>query len=159
MKKIISKKISIFICILIILPGIFAFVPLQKEQIVPVPQQTALHGNPVKEPAAKIIPDEKVSKNDPVTKSIVLKIGGTNMKLPIVFGQTLYQTMLAAEKSGAISFAGKDYSGLGFFMTDIGDLYQGNGKFLVYYINGTEASVGVSSYFPNDGDVIEWKLQ
>jgi len=30
---------------------------------------------------------------------------------------------------------------------------------LLYYINGKEASVGVSTYKPKNGDIIEWKLK
>jgi hypothetical protein len=29
----------------------------------------------------------------------------------------------------------------------------------MYYINGKEAEIGISSYIPKNGDMIEWKLK
>ena len=71
----------------------------------------------------------------------------------------LYDALVQEEKEGRIDFSGKMYPNLGFFVTDIGTLHSGNGKNLIYYINGKEATVGVSSYTLKDGDVIEWKLE
>ena len=64
---------------------------------------------------------------------------------------------LASE--GKITFEGKEYPALGFFVTEINGLKSGGGKNLMYYINGTEASLGVSSYIIKEGDSIEWKLK
>lgn len=72
---------------------------------------------------------------------------------------TLYDALVQAKNTGAITFFGKNYPGLGFFVTDIGTLHSGNGKNLIYYINGKEATVGVSSYRLKDGDIIKWKLE
>ena len=74
-------------------------------------------------------------------------------------GQSLYDTLLSAKENKQIVFSGKNYPGLGFFVTDIGSLHNGNGKYLFYYINNKEASVGVSSFLPQNGDVILWKLK
>jgi len=71
----------------------------------------------------------------------------------------LYDALVREKDKGNIDFSGKNYPGLGFFVTDIGTLHSGNGKNLIYYINGKEATVGVSSYALKDGDVIEWKLE
>ena len=71
----------------------------------------------------------------------------------------LYDALVQEEKEGRIDFSGKMYPNLGFFVTDIGTLHSGNGKNLIYYINGKEAAVGVSSYKLKDGDIIEWKLE
>src|SRR3989344_4658193 len=71
----------------------------------------------------------------------------------------LYDALLQEKNKGKIDFSGKNYPGLGFFVTDIGTLHSGKGKNLIYYINSKEATVGVSSYALKDGDVIEWKLE
>ena len=71
----------------------------------------------------------------------------------------LYDALVREKNEGRINFSGKNYPGLGFFVTDIGSLHAGMGKNLIYYINGKEATVGVSSYTLKDGDVIEWKLE
>jgi hypothetical protein len=74
-------------------------------------------------------------------------------------GMSLYETLVSAQKNGQLEFSGKNYPALGFFITDVGTLHSGQGKNLIYYINNKEASVGVSSYIPQDGDVILWKLE
>jgi len=94
-----------------------------------------------------------------VNSFITLVIGNINTKLVIVPNQTLYDVLVGAKKSGQIEFSGKNYPGLGFLVTDIGTLHSGDGKYLFYYINNKEASVGVSSYLLKDGDIIEWKLK
>lgn len=96
-----------------------------------------------------------VEKN---TDTITLKINNTNINLPIQQGQTFYDVLISAQRNGKINFTGKEYTGMGFFISSIGDLNETDGRYLVYLINGTEASVGISSYFPKVGDVVEWKL-
>lgn len=91
--------------------------------------------------------------------SISIAAGGAAVRLPLSPGNTLADAVLAAQKSGTLAVSGKDYPGLGFFVTGIGTLREGNGKYLLYYVNGVEASTGISSYVPKDGDSIEWKLQ
>jgi hypothetical protein len=90
---------------------------------------------------------------------VKLKIADTNLELPLTPDATLYDTLLSAQKEGMISFSGKNYPGLGFFITEIESMRNENGKYLFYYINNQEASVGVSVYLPKDGDIIEWKLK
>lgn len=72
---------------------------------------------------------------------------------------TFYDALVQTKNDGKITFSGKNYPMLGFFVTDIGSLHSGNGKNLLYYINGKQASVGVSSYTLKDGDTIEWRLE
>lgn len=72
---------------------------------------------------------------------------------------TFYDALVASRDKGEIEFAGKNYPWLGFFVTDIGTLHAGGDLDLLYYINGKEASVGVSTYVLKDGDAIEWKLE
>ncbi len=67
----------------------------------------------------------------------------------------MHQTMA----DGGVAFSGRMYPGLGFFVTSVGALHEGNGRHLIYSVNGKEASVGVSSYVPKQHDIIEWKLK
>ena len=90
--------------------------------------------------------------------SITMVITGVGTGIPLIENAPLYDSLVAAQKSGLITFTGREYSGLGFFVTDIGTLHGGDGKNLLYYINGKEASVGVSTYIPKNGDVVEWRL-
>ncbi len=91
--------------------------------------------------------------------SIFLIINGVEMRIPLIEGETLYDLLKLAKKNGDINFNGKDYQGLGFFVTDIGDLHQKDGKYLMYYVNQKETSTGISNYVPKNNDLIEWKLK
>lgn len=85
--------------------------------------------------------------------------GGKSIRFSARHNETLYDALMGVKASGSMDFDGKLYPGLGFFVTQVGTLSQGEGKNLMYFINGKEASVGVSSYTLKNGDVIEWKLQ
>lgn len=150
-----------------------SFVFFNKNKNVEIKENTQIQNIPEYK---KEIPIEKKSVNlKPVTQKsiapktseivvekntdiITLKINNININLPIQQGQTFYDILISAQKNGQINFTGKDYSGMGFFISSIGDLHEGDGKYLVYSINGNEASVGISSYVPKLGDIVEWKL-
>ncbi len=93
------------------------------------------------------------------TEYLPVVIGGVSVSLPFSSGDTFYEILIHAQQSGRISFSGKTYPGIGFFVTDIGSLHEHDGLHLMYFINGKEASVGVSSYVPHQGDEIVWNLQ
>ena len=93
------------------------------------------------------------------TAEFTLKAGDTTLSLNFSPGENLAAVLLDAKQKGTIVLSGKEYPGLGFFVTDIGPLHSGEGKYLIYYINGVEATVGVSSYVFHAGDSIVWKLQ
>ena len=94
-----------------------------------------------------------------ISTSTTVIAGEKTVNLSLTLNSTLYDGLLAAERDGKIELSGKNYPGLGFFVTRIGSLQNGGGEYLFYYINGKEASVGVSSYILQDGDVVEWKLK
>lgn len=72
-------------------------------------------------------------------------------------GTSLYDILINEKNNSNLNLVGKTSPGLGFFVTEIGSLKSTDTKYIVYYINGESAMVGISSYFPKDGDVIEWK--
>lgn len=86
-------------------------------------------------------------------------VSAGDIKINLQPNTTFYDALVQAKNTGTITFSGKNYPGLGFFVTEIGTLRAGGGKNLLYYINGKQAYVGVSSYTLKDGDVIEWKLE
>ncbi|MEI8130552.1 MAG: DUF4430 domain-containing protein [bacterium] len=96
------------------------------------------------------------STNDPL---VSFEAGTVHLSLPFRAGETLYDAMTDAKNAGTLTFSGKEYSGLGYFVTSVGSLSEGNGKHLMYFINDKEASVGVSTYAPKNGDTIMWKLK
>ena len=93
------------------------------------------------------------------TISVTILAGDKKANAKVSPGASLYDALVLAQKNKDIVFIGKNYSGLGFFVTSVGTLSGGNGKYLFYSVNSKEASVGVSSYILKDGDIIEWKLK
>lgn len=92
------------------------------------------------------------------TISVTLIFGDKTLNLSFNQGMSLYEVFTQAQEKGEIDFSGRKYPGLGFFVSDIGSLHQSVGENLMYDINGEEAEVGVSSYVPEDGDIISWRL-
>jgi Domain of unknown function (DUF4430) len=102
----------------------------------------------------------QVQVKKPIASShVTVTIPGESRRILLAPSQALYDALIVSKRDGTLSFSGIEYPGLGFFVTDIGTLHQGRGKYLIYYVNGVEASTGVSAYVPHDGDVIEWKLK
>ena len=118
--------------------------------------------NPKKDTVSKInvASAQTIEKTSDVklVNNISVLIGDDSFDINFIPDQSLYE-IISAPSDNVLSIAGKNYSGLGFYVTNIGNLYSGNGKNLMYSINGKEASVGVSSYIPKDGDVIVWELK
>ncbi|MFA6076813.1 MAG: DUF4430 domain-containing protein [Candidatus Paceibacterota bacterium] len=166
-----NKKIytGIFIVIIIFLLSIFFTITSfgKKENIVTTPNPL-LHKEGVQATS-----DKPKAQNPPLlnqggarggnssspqnSQSVTVLAGDTTIYLQP--GIIFYDALIQAKNTGKITFSGKNYPGLGFFVTDIGTLHMGNGKNLLYYVNGKEANVGVSSYTLKEGDVIEWKLE
>ena len=115
--------------------------------------------SPVSELSLEITEISTQSISPKNTISITVIAGNKTLHLEPQIDMSLYDVLVLAKDAGQIIFSGKNYSGLGFFVTDIGSLHSGNGKNLFYYVNNKEASVGVSSYLLKDGNIIEWKLK
>lgn len=94
-----------------------------------------------------------------VSKQAIFKVAGEEFIIQTSEYYTVYDAMNSLRAQGKITFEGKEYPGLGFFVTQINSLKAGDGKNLMYYINGEEASAGVSTYVFKEGDNIEWKLK
>ncbi|MEY4440427.1 MAG: hypothetical protein RLY49_53 [Candidatus Parcubacteria bacterium] len=99
------------------------------------------------------------NKKENIEHRAILKFSDQTVEFSISNNTTVYDAMNALMSEGKISFEGREYPALGYFVTSIGSLESGDGKNLMYYINGKEASLGVSSYVVQEGDSIEWKLK
>lgn len=93
------------------------------------------------------------------SSSLTLITGSTKTTLTFTEGQTFFEILNSKENLNKIKFKGMDYTGIGFFITDIGELHSGGGKYLLYYVNGVQADSGISIYKPKVNDVVEWKLE
>jgi Domain of unknown function (DUF4430) len=47
---------------------------------------------------------------------------------------------------------------MGELVEEINGVNNGNGYYLIYYVNGAKAKVGAGDYVTKNGDKIEWKL-
>jgi hypothetical protein len=106
--------------------------------------------------SGKVAPSPLQAKN---TGSIALHAGEVSIMLAPESGTALFDILSRARDAGEITFTGKQYSGLGFYVTSIGSLHESAKNHLFYYINGKPAAVGISSNIPKDGDIIDWKLE
>ena len=174
-----NRNIVIILAILLVLFGIFrVFIHptlkgtpqegnqsqnTENKEILQIKQNSAdskiFLGPRVGSPDHKNISESASFTENIQTDSVNLIAGDKNINLQITQGQTLYEILQNEENKKLILFDGKEYTGIGFFVTSIGNLHQENGKYLMYYVNGIEASLGISQYVPKSGDLIEWKLK
>jgi len=125
---------------------------------------TVLNIKPVVESELKI--KNRTSSPLPSTATkklerVELNVLGKNYNGEIVEGETVYQFMknLQDDKESNFSFSGEDHPGLGFFIKEIDGVKGKAGSYWIYYVNGEEASVGVSNYILKDGDIVSWKQE
>jgi type II secretory pathway pseudopilin PulG len=108
----------------------------------------------------KIVLENKATTTEVAfAKKAIFKIAEEEYVIQVTDHTTVYDSMNNLMSAGQITFEGKNYPALGFFVTQINSLESGSGKNLMYYINGEEASLGVSTYVIKEGDIIEWKLK
>jgi len=68
-------------------------------------------------------------------------------------------TVLASSSATPFVFKAKEYPGMGYLVEEINGIKGAGGKYWTLYVNGKYATVGVSQYKPNDGDVIDWRYE
>ncbi len=149
-KKIIFSVIFIGIILIFLF---FLFIP-KSEESLGIQNTGGISGIEIKSDLS-LDTNSKVKEDS----SIELIVGEDSKKISFTTGDTLEKILFDTQEKGQIQISVKEYRGLGIFITEIDSLKQGEGKNLFYYINGKEASVGVSSYKPQDGDIIEWRLK
>ena len=88
-----------------------------------------------------------------------LKIGGGSFRLDFNKDESLYNTLNRLKAAGVITMSGKEYSGLGFFVSEINGLKSSGGKSIIYYVNSEKASIGISNLKLNPEDIIEFKVE
>jgi hypothetical protein len=94
-----------------------------------------------------------------ITNTFTLIAGDLNIGIEFDEGATLYDILSSPRNTEKVNLKAKEYKGIGFFIERVGNIEQGNGKYVMYSINGKEASVGVSAYKPKINDVILFELK
>jgi len=91
-------------------------------------------------------------------RQATLIVGDSISTLTFTEGQTLYDALLKAQETG-LTLELKEYPGMGYFVAKIGSLVPTADKYLMYRVNGEEASEGISSYILKENDVVKWEVK
>jgi len=79
--------------------------------------------------------------------------------VPVFATGTVQEAMLAYEATGAVTYRGEQYIGLGYFLTHINGEAGERGTYWILHINGETSNYGASNARVVPGDHVEWKLQ
>jgi len=95
------------------------------------------------------------------TIPVTFIISNQTYKTNILPNTNVYQAMQQLQTENKITFSGKNYAGMGFFVDTINKIENINktNQYWIYYINGKSANVGISNYIINSKDIIEWKYE
>jgi len=103
-----------------------------------------------------------------------LPLSRENVKVSLMIQDKKYETQIKDEetvfgvmkkiqkesnKDNLFDFKYTEHPGLGIFINEISGKKGGRDGYWIYYVNGVEASIGVSNYKIKDGDVISWKYE
>jgi len=111
-----------------------------------------------------ILPSSPAEQTSAQTKSeikVTLNAEDKTYTASIVKDGSVYDVMTALTLSSVnpFIFKAKEYPGMGYLIEEINDIKGANGKYWTLYVNGKYATVGVSQYKLNNGDVIDWKYE
>lgn len=138
------KKYKVIILIILIslsVLGLFFYYPKATSQNLPQPNH----------PLAK----EEVKESD----QIIIEINGVKYNTNYIENMSVYDSMNQLKNEGKINFVEKNYTGMGKFISEINGTRGNGSKNWIYYVNGTEAQVGVSNYKIKARDIISWKYE
>lgn len=106
----------------------------------------------------KINPDKALfAPKDEI--EINLSVGDSIYTAKIAEGSTAYDAMARFASTTAFNFKAKYYSGLGYFIEEIGGVKNSDGAYWTLYINGVYSTVGASTYILKDKDSLTWKFE
>jgi hypothetical protein len=91
-------------------------------------------------------------------RQATLIAGDSTSTLTFTEGQSLYDALVKAQETG-LTLELKEYPGMGYFVAKIGSLVPTADKYLMYSVNGEEASEGISSYMLKENDVVKWEVK
>lgn len=102
---------------------------------------------------------EKTPKPELNNKLVTIVVGDLVLNSSFSEGQSLYDVLIKEKDNNRLNFVSKEFSGMGFFVSEIGNLKEGDGKYLIYFVNGKSPNIGISSYILKDQDIIKWELK
>lgn len=169
MRRSIYKKIFFILSIVaVVILLTFYFVGLKTQRNIVLKQDfenPAIKNNEVnnfspKSSVPNNLEKKEISDNKESLIKVFLKINDNTYSKEIKEGSTAYELM-SQLKSDTFNFTGKEYSGIGFFVSEINGLSEDrkNGYYWTLYINDKESNAGVSDLILRDGDVVMWKYE
>ena len=72
---------------------------------------------------------------------------------------TVFEVMKKMEGEGVFDFKYTENQGLGAFVNEINGIKGKRGEYWLYYVNDKKATVGISNYVLQSGDIISWKQE
>lgn len=75
------------------------------------------------------------------------------------FTATISGTALDAMRASGVPFTGKDYPGIGLFVTSIAGRVNTDNEYWFLYVNGTSSASGASATHISPGDIVEWRYE
>lgn len=159
---IVSTLIIIFvICFLYFLPRKPEFTHLEvNSQALSGQPQTP--DNLVEIPIVEVVQKNKMPEENLMikTQKVELIVSDKNYEIGINEGGSVFEVMEKLKRDDKnFSFKYKQYPSLGIFVNEINNTKGGEGKYWIYYVNGEEATIGVSEYILKGGDIIKWELK
>jgi hypothetical protein len=172
-----QKYFTPFLIALLAVTGMLVYAPHQMSQTTNVPADVpveavsnALHISPSASGAGTIAASltSETSRSAPAVSTIsattttsnaTLKVGDTVYPITALPGETVIIAMRTLSDAGALSFTGRDYPALGFFVDSIDGKKNAGGNYWMLYRNGISETVGATSAAVKAGDTIEWRYE
>jgi hypothetical protein len=153
--------VTIFVFLVVKEP---ATTPVVKN-ILPIATSTPVISTPVDSGAKN--PTRPTTHQTPATTVVSVPIPHPLSHTTLLIGTSSYT--LASTTSGTlidamcvtngISVTGRDYPGMGFFLTGINGIVSAHGYNWMVYVDGRQADTGASNIEVNDYKVIEWRYE
>jgi hypothetical protein len=149
-----NKKIKIILlsAIILIFLGLFFFIP--HKTVAPNNTQTT----PVNQNNTPLL-NLPLNKEEGQAITTTLQTNGVSYTDTITGKMSVYDFMSQLRNEGKINFTEENYIGMGEFIKSINGIENNNSLVWIYYVNGTEAQIGISNYKINPGDVVSWKYE
>ena len=93
------------------------------------------------------------------TPNFALSVGGKSYATFSPIGSSVLDAMRSLASTSDLSFTGRDYPSLGFFVDSINGKKAESGYNWMLYVNGKLSNTGASETHLKAGDTVEWKYE
>ena len=123
-----------------------------------IPQELSEIKPDIKTQIKSLLIKEGSTNENTKNVSLTLNVFDKSYSIKTEEGINVYDAMKSIEDK-SFSFKAIEHPGLGYFVEEMNGVKGTPGKYWIYYVNGKEASVGVSQYIIKNGDIISWKQE